>query len=345
MGDGWVTVVVPAADEEEFIGACLDSILAQDYERFQVIVVDGASTDDTVAVVRSKMQRDGRVELLHTDIRSIPSALNLALAAARGQWLVRIDAHCTVPPSYVRCAVERLAEDTWSGVGGRKDGVGRTVAGRAIAVAMSSRLAVGNSLYHHGRSPQEVDHLAFGAYPTELLREVGGWDEGLRANEDYELDYRLRLKGHRLLFDPAMSIAWHCRQAIPDLFKQYARYGRGKADVARLHPESLAPRHVAPPAFVVYVLMAAAISTQRPQRAAGMLAPYVAALLVESARLSRRLDTFPERVRVPAAIAAMHLAWGLGFWARTGERAVNRTRDRGGSSVGGAGQPWRRGAA
>ena len=112
---------------------------------------------------------------------------------------------------------------------------------------MGSRLGVGGSAYHHGTRPQEVDHLPFGAYPTALVRELGGWDENLVANEDFEFDYRLREAGHPLLFDPGLVIRWHCRQSIGDLYRQYHRYGRGKVDVAWLHPESLRPRHIAPP--------------------------------------------------------------------------------------------------
>jgi cellulose synthase/poly-beta-1,6-N-acetylglucosamine synthase-like glycosyltransferase len=327
-----VTVVIPAANEEHFIGACLDSVLLQDYPLLQVVVVDGGSTDGTVDVVLSRMSEDHRVELLRTERRNIPASLNLGLAAARGTWLVRIDAHCTVPPSYVRTAVRGLRAGRWSGVGGRKDGVGRTDAGKAIAVAMASRLGVGGSTYHHGSVRQEVEHLAFGAYPVELLRQYGGWDESLRANEDFELDYRLRLDGHRLLFDPEMSIAWHCRQSVPDLFRQYMRYGRGKADVVRLHPRSLSPRHVGPPAFVAYLMVAAAVALRRPRLALAMVTPYGGSVLVESIHLAPRLDTAAERIRVPAALAAMHLGWGLGIWARTGQR-LGEARTRGRQSV------------
>ena len=323
MRNDLVTVVIPAANEERFIGACLDSVLSQDYPDLQVVVVDGASTDRTADVVLARRDADPRIELLHNDRRNIPSSLNAGLAAARGRWLVRVDAHCTVPPFYVRTAVGRLRDGRWAGVGGRKDGVGRTPAGKAVAVAMASRLGVGGSTYHHGSVRQEVDHLAFGAYPTEVLRAIGGWDESLRANEDFELDYRLRLAGHRLLFDPEMVIDWHCRQSVPDLFRQYARYGRGKADVARLHPRSLAPRHVAPPAFVLYLLLAAGVGLRRPGRALAMVAPYGGTLLVEAVRLAPRLETTGERIRVPAAIAAMHVGWGLGLWARLVERLLD----------------------
>jgi succinoglycan biosynthesis protein ExoA len=325
MGDALVSVVVPAANEDGFIGACLDSVLAQSYESLQLIVVDGASTDRTADVVRARAEEDTRVELIQHDRRNIPSSLNLGLKAARGRWLVRIDAHCTVPPDYIEVAVRGL-QDGWAGVGGRKDGVGRTAAGKAIAVAMGSRLGVGGSTYHHGTVRQEVEHLPFGAYPTCLLRELDGWDERLVANEDFELDHRLRAQGHRLLFDPSMTIAWHCRQSLGDLFRQYRRYGRGKADVALLHPGSLRPRHVAPPVFVVFLAGVAVVGHRHPGRAIALVAPYVVAILGESVRLAPRLDSGDQRVRVPAALVAMHVGWGLGFWSGARDHLTRTAR-------------------
>lgn len=321
-----VTVVIPAHNEDRFLGACLESVRMQDYPHLQIMVVDGASTDDTSDVVRHHRQQDARIELVQTERLSIPMSLNLGLAGARGCWLVRVDAHSTIPETYVRTAVTRLREGQWGGVGGRKDGVGLTPAGRAIAVAMSSRLAVGNSVYHFGTSGQEVDHLPFGAYPVSLLREAGGWDESLSANEDFELDYRLRRAGRRLWFDPAMIIRWHCRQSLPDLFRQYVRYGRGKADVAMLHPDSLSPRHVAPPLLVLYLAVATLAVARRPGVSAVMAGPYLLSLGVEGIRLAPRLEHPGERVRVPAAIAAMHVGWGLGFWSGLRRHLTSRLR-------------------
>ena len=324
--DELVTVIIPAFNEERFIGASLDSVLAQSYENLQVVVVDNGSTDRTLALVEERRGRDDRIEVLHNPRRNIPTSLNLALESARGRWLVRVDAHCTVRRDYVRIAVGRLREGSYGGVGGRKDGVGTTPAGRAIAVAMASRLGVGNSVYHHGTEPQDVDHLAFGAYPVALLRSLGGWDERLAANEDFELDYRLGRSGHRLLFDPRMVIDWHCRQSVRDLFRQYQRYGLGKVDVVRLHPESMHPRHYAPPALVGYLALGLAL--RRPRLLAAMVAPYVAAVTAESFRLRDRLDTTSERVRLPPAFAAMHMGWGLGFWRGVGRTLRERTRAR-----------------
>lgn len=310
-----VTVVIPARNEEGYLGACLDSVREQDYTHLQIIVVDGASTDRTADVVRARMAVDDRIELLTNQHRTIPRSLNQAVAAARGRWLVRVDAHSTVPPDYVSIAVERLQQGGWGGVGGRKDGVGKTSAGRAIAVAMGSRFGVGNSTYHYGTEPQEVDHLPFGAYPVELVRRHGGWDESLVANEDFEFDYRLRQAGEKLLFEPRMVIHWHCRQSLADLYRQYRRYGQGKVDVVRRHPTSLSARHMVPPALVAYSALGAAVAVRHPGRSALMLAPYAVAIAAATAQTASRLESRGDQVKLPGAFVAMHVGWGVGFWS------------------------------
>ncbi len=110
-----VTVVVPARNEEANLGLCLSSILGQDWRNLQVLVVDGASTDGTGAIVQSFARRDHRVELLVNPRRTIPASLNLALRAARGSWLIRVDAHASVPPDYVRRLVHHLESGDWGG--------------------------------------------------------------------------------------------------------------------------------------------------------------------------------------------------------------------------------------
>lgn len=312
--DGMVTVVIPAKDEERFIGSCLESVLSQTEARLQVIVVDGESRDRTREIVLWYAQRDGRVELLVNADGRIPTSMNIGLRAARGRWLVRVDAHSTVPPDYVAKVVRHLATGRWGGVGGRKDGVGATRAGRAIAAALASPFGVGNSVYHHGTGMQAVDHVPFGAYPTVLLRELGGWDERLSANEDYELDYRLRRKGHRLLFDPAVTILWRSRQTIGELFRQYRRYGRGKASVARLHPGSLRLRHLAAPALIAGWALALVLSVNRPMVLALAVLPYLVALATAGWVTARKAVDRGTPTLIVAAFAAMHVAWGLGFW-------------------------------
>lgn len=308
-----VTVVVPARNEENHIENCLDSVLTGDHQNLQVLVIDGASTDSTADIVRAVASRDPRVQLIDNPDRLIPVGLNRALAAATGRWMVRVDAHSTIPADYVRRAVNHLGTGKWGAVGGRKDGVGQTPAGHAIAVAMASRFGVGGSTYHHGSELQEVEHVPFGAYPVDLARQLGGWDEELAVNQDFEFDHRVRRSGHPILFDPAMKIRWHCRQTIGELYRQYHRYGRGKVIVMALHPRSIKPRHLAAPALVAWFCLALAMGVRRPRHALAATAPYIGALAVATARSSSLTPAGSRRWLAPA-FAAMHIGWGVGFW-------------------------------
>jgi succinoglycan biosynthesis protein ExoA len=314
---GLVTVVVPAKNEQRFIAACLDSICAQTYENIEILVVDGASDDSTVDIVRAKARDDARIQLLTNAQEIIPISLNIAVRAARGQWLVRVDAHSTVPPTYVAQAVEHLASGNWGGVGGRKDGVGKTPQGRAIAVAMSSKFGVGNSTYHHGTETQTVEHIPFGTYPLSVIRSVGGWDENLRVNQDFEFDHRVREAGHEILFDPALRIDWHCRQSFRALEKQYARYGEGKTRIFRLHPRSIKVRQVAPLVLLPAFVGAIVALPRKPIASLFSIGPYLAFLLMGTVREHAKLDDVREKGTLPTAFAAMHLGFSRGLWTGT----------------------------
>lgn len=308
-----VSVIVPARNEIATIDACLDSILAQGDVDLEIVVVDNGSTDGTLDRLHARAALDGRVSVFSEPTPGIPQTLNRALANARGIWLVRVDAHSTIPPGYVQHAVTRLEEGRWAGVGGRKTAVGRSPAGRAIAAVLNSPLAVGGSTYHYGTAETVVDHIPFGCYRTETVRELGGWDEGIPNNEDFEFDQRLRGQGE-LLFDPGLEIAWQVRDSVGQLWRQYRRYGRGKPLVAVRHPTSMRIRHLAPPALVVWLAAATLFAARRPGVAAAAVAPYLVVVSGAGAVISRTAPAESDRRVIPAALVAMQVAWGVGFW-------------------------------
>jgi len=309
-----VSVVIPALNEERALSACLDSVLAQTHRDLEVLVVDGGSTDHTRELVAQYQAVDDRVRLVENPRRIPPAALNEAARAMRSDWLIRIDAHATVPPDYVERAYRHLSTGEWGGVGGRKDGVGYTDEGRAIAVVLGSRFGVGNSTYHHGTKVQTVDHIPFGAYPRTVIDKVGGWDETIPVNQDFEFDHRVREAGYELLFDPAMAIAWEVRPTIRSFWRQYRRYGRGKAQVVRLHPTSVSPRHLAAPALVLSIVLAAVLLPFKPRWSLVVVTPYLLGLGLASATVVTSVEGSVARRYVPVAFLAMHLGWGLGFW-------------------------------
>ncbi|WP_369140783.1 glycosyltransferase [Modestobacter versicolor] len=308
-----VSVIVPARNEIASIDRCLDSILSQTGPRLEVVVVDNGSTDGTTDRLHARAAADPRLVVLSNPRPSIPASLNMAVAAARGTWLVRVDAHSVIPPGYVERAVSRLAEGRWSGVGGRKTAVAQTAAGQAVASVLNSRLAVGGSMYHYGTVEGVVDHIPFGAYRTETVRRLGGWDEDVLNNEDFEFDQRLRATAP-LLFDPELEILWNSRETVGQLFRQYRRYGRGKPGVVARHPRSTKLRHLGPPALVLWLAAAVGVSARRPVVGLLAVAPYAAVVGAASTAIVRSAPATADRKAVPAALVAMQVGWGIGFW-------------------------------
>lgn len=312
--DATVAVIIPARNESRTIEGCIERVLCGSIQPDEILVIDGRSTDDTRAVVSAVAQRDQRVRLLDNPAKTIPSALNIGWRASTCDVIVRVDAHTEISHEYLMLAREHLATGEWSGVGGRKQPVAATAFGRAVAAAMSSRWGVGNSRYHYASGCEEAEHVPFGAYPRSVIEKLGGWDETVLVNEDFEFDYRLRSHGGRLLFDASMWSYWACSNTVRDLAYQYHRYGKGKAIVARKHPASLRLRHLAPP-VVVAGLMGAVVggSVLLMPVAWGGIGAYL--LGIASSAVVGKGRTLPlgERVRFPLAVFVMHNAWGVGF--------------------------------
>jgi len=321
-----VSVIIPVRNEERFIARTLDAILGQTYPNLEVLVVDGASTDRTPAIVEEYAARDARVRLLHNPKAIVPISLNIGARAARARWMVRVDGHATVNDDYVEIAVGHLQTGEWGGVGGRVDAVGRTPAGRAVAAVMGSKFGIGNSIHHYGTEPAPADHVPFPAYPVALVREIGGWDEHLAVNQDFEFDYRLGLHGHRLLYDPALVISYECQQTLRGLYRQFRRYGKGKATVVCLHPRSLRARHLIPPALIASWLGALVLGVRRPKLALASLVPYAVGVAAASVATARKVDDRRTALRLPGAFVTVHGAWGLGFWQGLAKAAPNAAR-------------------
>lgn len=326
-GGATVTVIVPTRNEIANIGRCLDAILVNTYRVLEVIVADAGSTDGTAAVVdRYAATTGGRVRLVHNPKRTVPAALNVAWRQARGEIIVRVDGHAFVASDYIERVVTNLASGEHAGTGGRKNPVSSTEIGTVIAEAMCSRWGVGGSRYHYATAAEDADHVPFGAYPRSVVEALGGWDERFTVNQDFEFDYRLRRAGHRILFDPAITCDWICSGTIRDLAHQYRRYGRGKFNVVRHHPESTSPRHILPPLGVIGLSGLTVVAVTRRGRLARKALGVYAAVMASSTVIGRA-SRLPRRLRpiFPLAVVTMHVSQGLGFLAGALEAATQRT--------------------
>jgi glycosyltransferase involved in cell wall biosynthesis len=319
-----VSVIVPARNEADYIGACIRSIVTQQVsEEVEVILADGRSSDET-----ARLAREAGAIVVDNPLLITPAGLNAALAAARGDVVVRFDAHAVMPPGYIEASVQALDEEPGAvGVGGWRQVDANGPWGRAIAAALASRFGIGNPrLWRRPRADEsrvDVDTFNLGAWRAEDLRAQGGWSERFVRNQDFELNHRLRRAGGRIVFDPAIWSIYHPRESLRAIASQYWGYGRFKALMIMAHPGSLAPRQLGPVGLLTAAVGAALPSRlARPSRAA--LAAYGGALAIVAARAGGGWRTFP-------VLATIHTAWGAGLFAELVLRLATKglARERG----------------
>lgn len=297
-----VTVAIPVLDEEEHIGTCLTAVTSQTYAGLiEVLVIDGGSRDRTVEMA----ERFRGVRVLHNPRRRQAAGLNEALAQARGEIVVRVDAHAVVAPDYLTRCVDALEGKGAAMVGGAINPVARRE-GRGfqavVAAAMSSPVGIGTARFHRPSARAGwTDTVYLGAYHTQTARSVGGYDPSAAPNEDAEFAQRMRGHGG-IWFDPAIRSTYGPRTGPTALARQFFSYGRARARTVVRHPRSLSPRQVAAP-----VLLLGLLSPWRVLVAAAY------AVVLAAAVLTARKAPVRVAAMVPVAVAIMHLSWGTGF--------------------------------
>jgi GT2 family glycosyltransferase len=312
----FISVIIPMRNEAASIGALLDAVLAQEYpgDRFEVLVIDGESTDASARVIESYAARDPRVRLLRNPKQIVPTALNIAIRAARGEVIARIDGHTKVAPDYLRVGVETLRRTGADNVGGRMDAVGGNWFGDAVAAATASRFGVG-SYFHFGTEERDADTVYLGMWPRDVFTRVGLFDEELVRNQDDEFNYRLRKAGGRVVLNPAMRSWYQPRQSLTHLLRQYYQYGLWKVRVLQKHPRQMSWRHFVPPAFVagLALLTVAAEAVPLAGAAARLLAGFYLLLIFCAAFGARRRPGIGSWLGTALAFVSIHMSWGAGF--------------------------------
>ena len=310
-----VSLVVCVLNEERHVAEALRRALDQDYAGdLEVIVALGPSRDRTDVIVAQLGEADPRVRTVRnpSPLGATPSGLNAAIAAARYPVIARIDGHSLLPRDYLRAAVDTLRRTGADNVGGVMAAEGSTDFERAVALAMTTRLGVGNAAFHTGGGEGQSDTVYLGVFRRSALDRVGGYDEAFLRAQDWELNLRIRRSGGVVWFLPSLQVSYRPRSTVQALSRQYFHYGRWRRVVARRHPETLNVRYLAPPLALVGVSCGTLLAALGWWPAAVLPCGYALLVLAGSAVGSRRLP-WPVRVRVPLAVAVMHFSWGAGF--------------------------------
>jgi len=326
----FVSVIVPMRNEEQNVGGCLRSLAAQDYprDRFEVLAVDGCSTDGSCRVAEDVARETGLpLRLLSNPGRSTPCGLNVGIAQARGEVITRVDAHAQVDPRFLSESVAALLKSGADVVGGPISSAGDGLVGGAIALAMSSPFGVGNAAFRYSQEEQYTDTVAFPTYRRDVFERLGLFAEDLEWGEDDEFHYRLGDAGGRMLLTPRVASTYFTRSSLGALVRQYFRYGRVKVEVLRRHPRRTRLRQLVPGAFVLGLAATGALATLRGLFVlplAALAGAYGLASLAASLRATGRGNRRYLPV-LPVAFACLHLSYGLGFLVGLARVAVAAT--------------------
>ena len=312
-----ISFIVVAYNAGQCLGALLDDLLAQNIppESIQALLVDSASSDDTKRVMEAFAARAPfEVQVLDNPRRWLASGINVALAAATGDAIIRLDAHARIPNDFLANNIRALETG--------EDIVGGCVAGAApgsswesvLRTVDTSRFCGGAAPFRNSGQARYVDTLAYALYRREVYDKVGLYDERLRRTEDNDMHYRMRRAGYRFYFSPDI-ISYHAaRSTLRGQLRQKWGNGYWIGRTMRIQPRCFAPRHLIPAAFVLALVCCVLLVPVCALPLMLLLAAYEACDLcfAVSGALSQAKGRLLALLTLPFLFPAVHIVYGAG---------------------------------
>lgn len=326
-----VSVVVPVLNEARLIAELLAQLAEQDYpaNAFEILVVDGGSTDGTQDIVRQWTLSHPNVALFDNPKRRSSAARNIGIQKSRGAIVLVVDGHCHIESRRMLRAVAEAFHDPSVTCVGRPQPLEHphtTPMGNVIAAARRSRLGhhPESHIYSTDLQPYPCRAISVGvAYRRGVFETIGLFDEQFDAAEDCEFNHRIDREGMKTLLVPEAAVRYAPRESLVALARQMIRYGRGRTQLAMKHPETLSLAGLAPMGLVAWFAAGGALI---PMGLLGLatvwavalwlfpIAVYIGLVAVEAARLAIEHRDARLAFRIPFVLLTIHLAAGWGEW-------------------------------
>lgn len=264
----FITAMIVVRNEEKYIGKCFRSLLEQNYpsDKYEVLLIDGLSEDKTLTVAMEteknyayRKTNNGTskisVRYLENPKKILAAGWNIGIKEAKGEYVVRIDAHGYAEKDFISRSVETILKVTDATcVGGTINTEPISEKGRIIADVLSSPFGVGNSKFRYSQKEQYVDTVAFGLYKKSIFSKVGYFDETLKRNQDNDMHRRIREYGGKFYLNPEIKSTYHPRETIRSMVKQGFQNGKWNIITFRKSKNSVSIRHLVPLFFVVGII-------------------------------------------------------------------------------------------
>ncbi|MFZ1986914.1 MAG: glycosyltransferase family 2 protein, partial [Desulfatitalea sp.] len=317
----FITVCMPVRNEADFIAETLIQLLTQDYpaNRFEIIVADGESSDNTRRIVEIISRKFPQVLLRNNPKRLSGAGRNVCFAEGRGDIFLVVDGHCYVPSANLFKNVVECFEKSDADCLGRAqplDPPKLTPFQKAVAAARRSRIGHSSDSLIYSGCEGFVSPRSNGAvYKRSLIEKVGRVDEAFDACEDVEFNCRVERAGLKTYMSPCLTIKYYPRSNLPALFKQMVRYGRGRYRLIAKHPGMFSFNIMVPPLFVIglFLLPFLLIRGRLPALAGlGTLGIYLLMLFGTSISIALREGAFVLPLLGPIFFT-IHAGIGYGF--------------------------------
>ena len=311
----FVSVIMPVLNEERYIDECLKSLLAQDYpqEKMEWIFVDGNSRDRTVDILNEyKNKYPDMITIYSNKNITAPYAMNIGIENAKGEYIIRLDAHAKYEPYYISKCVECLDTVDADNVGGMAITEGKGFTGKCIAKMLSSRFGVGNSQFRTNGTSGYVDTVPFGAYKREVFEKWGNYDTRLSRNEDNELNYRIRKNGGKVYLSNDIRFTYYCRDSISGICKMAFNNGKWNIVAMLLCPGSMGIRHFIPMLFVLSIIFLAILGMRISMFNWLLYIELLLYFLLDLFFSAKLADSFKEMLMLLFLFPVFHIAYGIG---------------------------------
>ncbi|MGL6225024.1 MAG: glycosyltransferase family 2 protein [Thermoguttaceae bacterium] len=252
----FISVIIPVRNEAVHIEEVLDRLLEQEYDsdRFEILVMDGESTDLTREIVGRYAEKHPQVRLLNNPKRLSSAARNIGVQNAKGDVILLVDGHCIIDSRLILKEVNEAFANPDVACLGRPQPLELSHANSLqLAIAAARRSPIG----HHPDSFIYADQPCFSpamsvavAYRKEVFEKVGGFDERFDAAEDCEFNYRVDQSGLKCYFTPKIAVRYVPRSTLSGLAQQLIRYGKGRVRLTRKHPETFSWKSFIPAVFL-----------------------------------------------------------------------------------------------
>ena len=314
-----VSFVIVAYNEERSLPQLLHDLENQDYphNKIEVLLIDSMSKDSTKSIMErfSETHNDFfRVVVLENPGKQIPCGCNVALKEYTGDAFVRVDAHASIPPEFVRKNVEVLesGEDI---SGGRVISIPekQTEFQKMLLLAENSPICGGVAPFRRSEKREYVSTMAFGMYRKEIFEHVGFYNENLPRSEDNDMSYRVRKAGYKLCLDPSVYSSRYTRSTFVKLVKQKYLNGFWIGRTMGINPHCFSVYHFVPFVFVLGILLTSILAVcGHPTLAVLMWSAYVLLILACTVTELIKSDFSIAELLLPFVFLLLHVSYGVG---------------------------------